>query len=216
MSGFNPSPPPTSNAPSTPMIIERPFNIALFMSFFSPLILIMVIIGFSFASKDFKGFVYLGFLIFFCMLREFAYSLYGTKPNTTSSKDSCNVIQYSRHGNASFSTFVFGFTIAYLLTPMFVNNAINFWILGGLLFYFFLDMFIKIFDKCIANTGDLVINSLLGLACASMVISIMYTAGSNNLLFFDEVTGDGTKCSMAKNQTFRCSVYKNGELVGSS
>jgi hypothetical protein len=215
MSGLNP-PPPINNAPSTPMIIERPFNIALFMSFFSPLILIIMIIGFSFASKDFKGFVYLGFLIFFCMLREFAYSLYSTKPNIKSPNDSCSLIQYSRHGNASFSTFVFGFTIAYLTTPMFVNNAVNFWILGGLLFYFFLDMFIKLFDKCIVNTGDLVINSLLGIACACMVVSFMYSAGSNKLLFFDELLGDGNKCSMAKNQTFRCAVYKNGELIGTA
>jgi hypothetical protein len=99
---------------------------------------------------------------------------------------------------------------------MFVNNAVNFWILGGLLFYFFLDMFIKLFDKCIVNTGDLVINSLLGIACACMVVSFMYSAGSNKLLFFDELLGDGNKCSMAKNQTFRCAVYKNGELIGTA
>jgi hypothetical protein len=209
-----PQGPPTSQ---NPLLIAKPYNVALFMSFFSPLILIMFIIGFSFISKDFKGFVYLGFLIFMCMLREFAYSLYGPSYKTQSSaNDACNAIQYSRHGNASFSAFVFGFTIAYVTTPMFVNNAVNFWILGGLLFYFFLDMFVKIFDKCTTNGGDIVINSLLGIACACLIVSFMYTAGSNKMLFFDETIGDGTKCSVAKNQSFKCSVYKNGELIGSA
>jgi hypothetical protein len=151
------------------------------------------------------------------MLREFAYSLYGTKTIAASKKDDiCNSIQYSRHGNASFSSFVFGFTIAYLTTPMFINNAVNFWLLGGLLFYFFLDMFVKMFDKCTANGGDILINALLGIASACFVLSFMYTGGANKLLFFDEAVGDGTKCSMAKNQTFKCSVYKNGELIGSA
>jgi hypothetical protein len=210
--------PTTLNQPqqnTIPLLATNPHNVALFMSFFSPMILIMFIIGFSFISKDLKGFVYLGFLIFMCMLREFAYSLYGT-PGVSKKDDICNSIQYSRHGNASFSSFVFGFTIAYLTTPMFINNAVNFWLLGGLLFYFFLDMFVKMFDKCTANGGDILINALLGIASACFVLSFIYTGGANKLLFFDEAVGDGTKCSMAKNQTFKCSVYKNGELIGSA
>lgn len=218
------APPPltiTPNQPqysnTIPLLATKPHNVALFMSFFSPMILIMFVIGFSFISKDLKGFVYLGFLIFMCMLREFAYSLYGAKTTAANKKDDiCNSIQYSRHGNASFSSFVFGFTIAYLTTPMFINNAVNFWLLGGLLFYFFLDMFVKMFDKCTANGGDILINALLGIASACFVLSFMYTGGANKLLFFDEAVGDGTKCSMAKNQSFKCSVYKNGELIGSA
>jgi len=216
------APPPATIIPNQPqpeiipLLATKPHNVALFMSFFSPMILIMFVIGFSFISKDLKGFVYLGFLIFMCMLREFAYSLYGTTPVANKKDDICNSIQYSRHGNASFSSFVFGFTIAYLTTPMFINNAVNFWLLGGLLFYFFLDMFVKMFDKCTTNSGDILINALLGIASACFVLSFMYTGGANKLLFFDDVVGDGTKCSMAKNQSFKCSVYKNGELIGTA
>jgi len=43
----------------------------------------------------------------------------------------------------------------------------------------------------------------------------MYAGGSGKFLFFNEVSSTMDKCSMPNNQTFKCSVYKNGELIGS-
>jgi len=44
----------------------------------------------------------------------------------------------------------------------------------------------------------------------------MYTnSESSQYMFFNE-RSNRMICSMPKNQTFKCSVYKNGELVGSS
>ena len=99
--------------------------------------------------------------------------------------------------------------------PMFINGEINFYIFGGLLIYFFVDIFIKMFKKCVIKTSDLFINILLGLASAALIVSLMYAGGSSKYLFFNETSSTKEVCSVSKNQTFRCSLYKGGELISS-
>jgi hypothetical protein len=45
---------------------------------------------------------------------------------------------------------------------------------------------------------------------------IMYGSKLNNYLYINEVNSNKEVCSMPTKQQFKCSVYKNGELVGSS
>jgi hypothetical protein len=97
---------------------------------------------------------------------------------------------------------------------MFTNHAVNFWIFGSLLVYFFLDVFIKIYKNCIVSIGGLVLNILLGAASAGLIVTLMYAGGSGKYLFFNEVSTNKEICSMPQKQTFKCAVYKNGELVG--
>jgi hypothetical protein len=130
-------------------------------------------------------------------------------------KTICTSIQYSKYGNPTFSAFVFAFTIMYLSMPMFSNGAPNFWVFISLVSYFFIDMFIKLYKKCIIQTGDLFLNVLLGLASAALIVTLMYGGGSGKYLFFNEVSSNKEVCYQPKNQTFKCSVYKNGELIGS-
>jgi hypothetical protein len=202
------------------LLVVQPYNIVMIMCFFSPIILALCIIGTSFISQNFKGFIFMGFLIGVSLIRNYIYSLYKDKADPNAVKPSgvgptnlCNVVQYSKFGNESFSTFVFAFTIVYLTIPMFLNGMVNFWILGGLLFYLFLDVFIKKTEGCNIKSGDMVINALLGVATACLIVSFMYSGGSSKFLFFSEITSTGSTCSVAKNQTFKCSVYKNGELI---
>jgi hypothetical protein len=41
----------------------------------------------------------------------------------------------------------------------------------------------------------------------------MYAGGSGKYLFFNEVSSNKEMCSQPKKQTFKCSLYKNGELI---
>jgi hypothetical protein len=214
------SPVISNNSANTPatlpisrLLVVQPYNIAMIMCFFSPIILVLCIIGTSFVFQNFKGFIFMGFLIGVCLIRNYIYKLYATPASGKGPTDLCNVVQYSKFGNESFSTFVFAFTIVYLTIPMFLNGMVNFWILGGLLFYLFLDIFIKKTEGCVVKSGDIVINALIGVAIACLIVSFMYSGGSSKFLFFSDVTSSGSTCSVAKNQTFKCSVYKNGELI---
>jgi hypothetical protein len=199
--------------PVSPLLIYQPFNIIVFLSFYSPIILAMCMIYLSFISQNFKGFIYLGFLIGVCVVRNFVYMLNGAKTETNDGTI-CTSIQYSAYGNPTFSAFVFAFTIMYLSLPMFSNGAPNFWVFLGLIVYFFIDIFIKIYKKCAIQTTDLVLNILLGLVSSAIIVSLMYAGGSGKYLFFNEVSSTKEICSQPKKQTFKCQVFKDGTLVG--
>lgn len=205
----------SGGVPNSPLLFFQPFNIIVWLSFFSPIILSIVMLSLSFVFQNFKGFIFLGYLLGVCLIRNYVYVLNGAetlKPDNTI----CSSIQYSKYGNPSFSAFVFAFTIMYISFPMFSNGDVNFWIFGGLLAYFFLDLFIKVYKKCAVKTSDLFLNVLLGLASSALIVTLMYAGGSSKFLFFNETSSTKEVCSVPSKQMFRCSVFKNGELISST
>jgi hypothetical protein len=205
----------TGGVQDTPLLLFQPFNLVVFLSFYSPIILAISVLGMSFVFQNFKGFIYLGFLLAACVARELSYKYIGKSNQTINDNTICTSIQYTKYGNPSFSAFIFAFTIMYLSLPMFSNDSVNFWIFSVLLAYFFIDMFIKIYKKCVVNMGDLFLNVLLGLSSSALFVTLMYAGGSGKYMFFNEVSSTKEMCSQPKKQTFKCSLYKDGSLVGS-
>jgi len=202
----------TGGVPDSPLQIIQPMNIAIFLSFFSPVILAISITSLSFIFQNFKGLIYLGFLIGCCVVRNFVYMMSGSAP-IVNDRTICTSVQYSKYGNPTFSSFVFAFTIMYLSIPMFSNGAVNYWVFSSLIVYFFADMFIKIYKNCIIKMGDLFLNVLLGAASAALIVTLMYTGGSGKYLFFNEVSSNKDVCYQPSKQTFKCSLYSDGQLV---
>jgi len=196
----------------SPLQLFQPMNLAVFLSFFSPVILATSITGMSFIFQNFKGLIYLGFLIGCCVVRNFVYIMSGAEP-VLNDRTICTSIQYSKYGNPTFSAFVFAFTIMYLSFPMFSNGSVNYWVFISLITYFFMDIFIKIYKNCIIKTGDLFLNILLGMSSAALIVTLMYAGGSGKYLFFNEMSSDKEMCYQPSEQTFRCSVFKDGTLI---
>ena len=167
----------------TPLLFFQPFNILVFLCFYSPIIVTMGVLGMSFIFQNFKGFIYLAFLLACCAAREALYKFTGSIPSI-SNGTICTSIQYSKYGNPSFSAFVFAFTIMYISLPMFINGYVNFWIFSGLVFYFLIDMLIKIYKGCIINKGDLAFNILLGIGLSAGFVSALIAGDSGRFLFF--------------------------------
>jgi hypothetical protein len=201
------------DVPNTPLQLFQPMNIIIFLSFFSPIILATSITSLSFIFQNFKGLIYLGFLIAACIVRNYIYMVSGSSP-VINDRTICTSIQYSKYGNPTFSAFVFAFTIMYLSLPMFSNGAPNFWVFISLISYFLIDIFIKIYKNCVIKMSDLFINVLLGLASAALIVTLMYAGGSGKHLFFNEVSSNKEICYQPKEQTFRCEIFKDGTLVG--
>lgn len=213
---MNPQPNPSKvsgGVPNSPLLFFQPFNIIVWLTFFSPIILSIVMLSLSFVFQNFKGFIFLGYLLGVCLIRNYVYMLNGSE-TLRSDNTICSSIQYSKYGNPTFSAFVFAFTIMYISFPMFSNGEVNFWIFGGLLAYFFLDIFIKMYKKCVIKTGDLFLNILLGLASSALIVTLMYAGGSSKFLFFNETSSTKEVCTVPSKQTFKCQVYKDGTLVG--
>ena len=166
----------------------------------------------SFMYQNFKGLIYLGFLLGCCLVRNYVYYLSGGAP-IISDNTICTSIQYSKYGNPTFSAFVFAFTIVYLSIPMFSNGAANFWIFCSLTSYFLIDIFIKLYKNCVTNKGDLFLNVLTGATAAACIVTMMYSGGSGKFLFFNEISSNKDMCYQPSEQTFKCALYKNGELI---
>jgi len=198
--------------PDSPLQLFQPMNIIVFLSFFSPIILATSMTGMSFIFQNFKGLIYLGFLIGCCVVRSYVYMISGANP-IVNDRTICTSIQYSKYGNPTFSAFVFAFTIMYLSIPMFSNGSVNYWVFISLIAYFFMDIFIKIYKNCIIKTGDLFLNVLLGASSAALIVTMMYAGGSGKYLFFNEVSSDKEMCYQPSKQTFKCSMYKDGQLI---
>jgi hypothetical protein len=202
----------SGGVPDSPLQLFQPMNIVVFFSFFSPVILATSITGMSFIFQNFKGLIYLGFLIGCCVVRSYVYMMAGANP-IVNDRTICTSVQYSKYGNPTFSAFVFAFTIMYLSIPMFSNNSVNYWIFITLITYFFIDIFIKIYKKCVIQMGDLFLNVLLGASSAALIVTLMYSGGSGKYLFFNEVSSNKEVCYQPSKQTFKCSVFKDGTLV---
>lgn len=199
-----------SNNGNMPLKFFQPSNIIVFMSFFSPVILAICIVASSFVFQNVKGLVYLGFLIAACVLRDYTYMLNGANP-TFNDRTICTSVQYSKYGNPSFSAFVFAFTICYLSVPMFTSGNVNYWVFSALLSYFFIDMFVKIYKNCVVRMSDLFINVLSGSVIGILICVLMYMGKSGSYLFFNDE--EDTINQTPSSQTFKCAVYKNGELI---
>jgi hypothetical protein len=198
--------------PDSPLQVFQPMNLLVFLSFFSPIILATSMTGMSFIFQNFKGLIYLGFLIGCCFVRSYVYMMSGADP-IVNDRTICTSIQYSKYGNPTFSAFVFAFTIMYLSIPMFSNGSVNFWVFISLITYFLLDIFIKIYKNCVIKMGDLFLNVLLGATSAALIVTLMYAGGSGKYLFFNEISSDKEMCYQPSKQTFKCSLFKDGTLV---
>jgi hypothetical protein len=201
-----------ANNVNAPLQLFQPMNMVIYLTFFSPIIIATSITSMSFLFQNFKGLIYLGFLIGCCVVRSYVYAMSGSPP-IVNDNDICSSIQYSKYGNPTFSAFVFSFTIMYLCIPMFGNGSVNYWTFTALIAYFMLDVFIKIYKKCIKNIGDLFLNGLLGATAGTLIVALMYTGGSGKYLFFNETSSDKETCSQPSKQTFRCKVFKDGQMV---
>jgi hypothetical protein len=212
MTTVNPTIIKTGGISNTPLKLFQPMNIIVFLSFFSPIILATGITSLSFIFQNFKGLIYLGFLIASCLLRELGYYWSQATP-TKEDGTICTSIQYSVYGNHTFSAFVFSFTIMYLSFPMFSYGATNLPVFISLVSYFLIDMFIKLYKKCIIKTSELFFNILFGALIALSFVFAMTAGNSDKFLFFNEVSSNKDICYQPKKQTFKCSLYKNGELI---
>jgi hypothetical protein len=196
-------------------VLSQPMNFIFFITFFSPVILIILITFSVFFFRNFKGPIYFGFILASSIIRNYVLK-YSGSPALKSDGTICTSIQFSKYGNATFGTFVFAFTLMYLCMPMFQNGSVNWLLFSGLLFYIFLDIGIKAYEGCFSLSKDgasIFLDLLAGMSFGVLISTIMNLTGNSKYMFFNETSSDKEVCSVSKNQTFRCDVYKNNELV---
>lgn len=200
------------------------------LSFYSPLIIMISIILFSlFSSAAYKGAFYLFCLFVATAFRLGVVFLYKNMNsgvnkgnNLIAQNPICETGVIFPDTDKTFSVFILCLTFIYFILPMIIITSknkvdtINYWVLSFFAIYICYDIGVKRASECIRFDGSLLLDGLLGVAIGAVIVcSIMFTDNSG-LLFINELTSNKEVCTRPSKQQFKCSVYKNGEVVGQS
>ena len=189
------------------------------------LILIMpyIIIGFflllTFFNNNLKGITYfIGIIILFIITNTFSF-VYNQMSTNTIEKSNiiCRFFGPERAHlppGISVGTLVYVYTLCYLLIPMIYYNMFNILLIITFLLLIGCDFIVSRHFKCSDNVGwviSLSIGIVVGITWAFFVISM-----NNKLLYHVDYVSDKTACSMPDKQTFKCELYKDGQLISES
>lgn len=192
-------------------------NILELFSLISPFLLGFFLVLSSLFNQNLKGLVYLAGILIAVIINIFLMNQIAS-PKLEGSALSCDFISLPFMGqfNSPAPTSLFiAFTIAYLVLPMKYNNQMNYVVLSALLCLLVLDGVTKVNKRC-TTTGGTVLGTLVGLVLGATWYTLFHMSGYDSLLYFDELQSNNVVCSRPAKQSFKCSVYKNGELISSN
>ena len=170
---------------------------------------------------------YIGFYILFMILLVTFNNNFYPQQMIELMLPKCDCINAIPHRNQFFvSTAALIFTIFYIFLPNmiygnknFVNNYLFMTVLIGFVGF---DIWIK--SSCILGYQELLlVDTLIGIILGTGFSAIVYAIGkkytftttSSGASNDTETTSGGQTCSMPSKTKFKCSVYKNGELISS-
>jgi hypothetical protein len=190
-------------------------NLFQFISAILPLLLTFFMVMISIFNQDLKGMVYLAGILITSVLNIFLLNIIKSKKDENSAA-SCNLFNLpfnlSNYNVPALNSVLISFTIAYLILPMRASNQMNYVLIAALLSIFAIDGISKIMNKCTTIIG-VIIGLLTGFLFGSLWYTLFHSTGYNSLLYFDQVVSNKVYCSRPKKQSFKCAVYKNGELI---
>jgi len=208
-------------------LFNNTMNIFNSLSFYSPIIICVSIVLFSmFTVTMEKAFVFFVWIFIITFIRIIVFK--GLKSNSDSViaiPEICatGLSELFIPMDVTYSTYILTFTMMYFITPMVMVsaqnkvNALHYGVLAFFIAYIVLDLFIKKSLSCINKIlSTLVIGDILsGLFLGGLISGIiMYGTSLKSYLYINEINTNKEVCSMPSKQQFKCSVYKDGALVG--
>lgn len=188
------------------------FQIITFLTPYSLLFFFLLLSIFTVSAKGILFLVGVVVMYFFLItLQPYA----ALSPNTQSGKI-CNFFGSAMIFDVpSFSTALYFFTIAYLGIPMIGKNLQNIALLVFLVLLSVADFNIKTMNGCSTAFG-MFFGGLIGAIMGTLFVVLISSIANGKYLFYSEYASDKIACSVPKKQSFKCSVYKNGELLTST
>jgi hypothetical protein len=193
------------------------------LSFYSPVITMVSILTFSvFSAALYKGLFYIFCAFVASVFRRLI--LIGAKSTKVGRNpvEICNTGFITSYTGWSYSTYILSFTLFYFITPMYILNkqnnvnVMNYAVIGFFVLYILYDFGIKMMCKCIvldsAFGGDLVGGALVG----GIFALILFQFDKISLMFINELNSNKEVCSVPSKQQFKCSVMRDGQIIGTS
>jgi hypothetical protein len=164
-----------------------------------------------------KGLFYLFWLLVATFIRiGILWMIPGSNPYTQFDNSVCAMGEILPYDNSTYSIFVLLFTFFYITTPMYISNNINYVIITFFIIYIIFDILVKVTNGCLSSGENIIGDIVAGGGFGAAIAALIYSSPISGYLFINETSSDKEVCSMPSKQTFKCSVYKNGELVNST
>jgi len=190
------------------------------ISFYSPIAVTFGILMLSISiSTPIKGVIYIAWVLISTFFRIMTLLMISSGDTPSSVNSKCNkgglpgiLAKFDEGRN---SIYLLSFTLFYMCFPMFISGNVNWYFIWLLVAYTAFDVIIKYKNQCVSNSiiilGEVLGGSMFGLS----VSGLMYYLGLSKYLFVNNLASNKEVCSMPKKQTFKCAVYKNGEMISS-
>jgi hypothetical protein len=187
-------------------------SVFTYFSMISPFLVVLLFVFISIINSNLKGLIYLlGIFILFFFILLFQNVLRINLPSDASPYCQVFNFPFPLHGVPSFNSSIFMFTLVYLFLPMMMNDIMNLPLLILLLILYAIDCVIKNGNKCTTPIG-IVLGSFVGLVWG-LLWYFLIQSQNPELLYYDDLISNKIACSKPSQQKFKCSVYKNGELL---
>ena len=189
-------------------------NILDLSSALSPILVTFLLVMISLFNQNVKGLIYLSGVLVTSIVNLIAgFTLGKAKdPNASVMCDFIGIPYLTNFNVPSSSIMFHAFTIAYLVSPMYDTKSPNILLIAVLSMFLVLDAISKLKNKCTNNMG-VTIGALLGGLMGYLWYAIFKYSGNEKLLYYNEIQSNNVQCSRPSKQTFKCTVYKNGEII---
>ena len=194
------------------------YNLFMLTATLSPMLIGFFMIMVSIMNENVKGIVYIAGALLALTLNYPIQSALDIKSTPAAGMELvCSPFAFEGLGSysspASSSLFI-GFTLAYLLLPMWVNQVFNYGVVSTLSVLLLSDAYARVHVNCTSVSGA-VLGAVIGAVFGTLWYVVLRMGKADHLLYFGELDSNALRCDMPKKQTFKCSVYKNGQLISS-
>jgi hypothetical protein len=183
--------------------------------YYSPVILSFCILIISVFYQTYRGLVFFIFVTFFGMIRKFLSSSLAGNSKTLNEKSCSTFKMFQSNNTDGFIIFFVTFVTGYILAPMFIYNIYNVYVIAFLGIYLVVVVIYNHRDECSSLTTS-ICNIIYGIVSVILSVIMLVSVGLSGTLFNEDLASDATICSMPSKQSFKCTVYKNGEIISSS
>lgn len=190
-------------------------NIFRYLMSLTPLFMISFLLMVSVLNQNVKGLVYLsGILIVALVTIGLKHAF---KRTTMGTNDACQMFEWpsfiSDFTTPDFSSMFLSFTMMYITLPMAYKAApLNILLIILMLLFIVGNAVTRVTNEC-NEIIDIVIGNLIGGGLGVAYFFAFWASNNKKLLFIDDIVSNNVSCQRPSKQTFKCAVYKNGQLV---
>lgn len=189
-------------------------NLFYFTSITSPWLVGFFMVMITTINGNPKGLIYLGGVLI-ALIFNIIMKLMIKSPANPNRARACDMLKISyglNYNNPAFNTMFLAYTLAYTLFPQIIYNEYSpgFIILLSVLLAS--DAFVKHSMKCTEWPG-IIVGLVVGLLWGAGYAMIFYSTDNEKMLYFNEILSNKVMCGRPNETTFKCAVYKNGELL---